>query len=730
MKVKFLLFLSAFLITVMLLPENALSQKKYYILFDNFEDEQPIMIVDGMQNPPADLFNIHYWNPLRNDFGLGKYAERKPFSAATFAAKDITEYDIAIFVMGTKYHLGTSVDGIKVIDKINQMLAANKSVIIVGYQVLAGAYAGGDVASKNFLENWLGISNPRQFNHVIDGTIYGMKVKGIDSDPIAAGYPKWCNMMFNEGGDGTEPPYRYYPSSPFFEVQGGKNAVGFDVITEVAGVTLEGDPLFTGARAEQGNAKVAFWSINYDITNSVHRSRFYDAMLRAMRWMLQNVPHPEGFLRMESEALDFGSVEPNLTKTLQAVFMNTGRETLTVSKFEIAGDEEAGVFEIVEGGEGIVMNPGDIRFVDVKFAPKDKKIYEDYLIAYSNGVNGDIEAKLIGQGGDEAFFGPRLEVTRLPVNFGTLPYAQVMDKNIPLTNTGNLSMVVHSIKMIEDADKRFKFVETISTPFNVPPGETYNLKVRFTSSDEEAADFKGKIEISTSALNNGGSAIIELIARAAGNEFDSGLLFSTSSLDFGAIELGESNEQTLKISNIGNTNVRVFDVKWDNKSGGENLEQFSFVDNTDKLKPTLAPGEAYELKVKFEPRDEKDYLAQFFIVTNDPANELVNFPVSGKGKNTSSVKDQIASTNGLTVSIKPSPITDFGTVEYSVEIPGNLVINVVDQTGRKVLEFVDTYANQGNYSKELSSSELSSGMYFLSVSYNGKQLQVPFLISK
>lgn len=346
MKLNFLLALAAFMIIGMLVPDSAISQKKYYILFDNFEDEKPIMNVEGMQNPPVDLFNIHYWNPLKNDLYLGKYAERKPFSASTFAQRDITEYDVAIFVMGTQHHLGTVVDGIKVLDKVKQMLNANKSVIIVGYSVLAGAFApGGDLPSKSFLTEWLGIDNPRQFNHSNGGVITGMKIKGYENDPIAKGYPIWCNYAFNEGGDGTEPPYRYYPSSPFFEIKGGKNAVGFDYVTEVAGTVLEGDPVFVGARAEQGRARLAFWSINYDITNSVHRSRFYDAMLWAIKWMVRDIPNPEGFLRIEDETLDFGIVEPNLTKILQAVFMNTGRETLTVSKFEIVGEEAAGTLD-------------------------------------------------------------------------------------------------------------------------------------------------------------------------------------------------------------------------------------------------------------------------------------------------------------------------------------------------------------------------------------------------
>jgi hypothetical protein len=236
-------------------------------------------------------------------------------------------------------------------------------------------------------------------------------------------------------------------------------------------------------------------------------------------------------------------------------------------------------------------------------------------------------------------------------------------------------------------------------------------------------------------LNNSGLGLgkgsIELKARAAGKSTESGISLSSTSMDFGEVDLGTNSINTLKISNIGGNNLRVFNVTWDSKSGGENLAQFEFVDNTHKNIPILAPGESHDLKIKFEPQSDKDYAARFILTTNDPINEgLVEVPVAGKGKDISSVREGIASIEGLTVKINPNPVVSYATISYTLEMPGNISIDVIDASGRKIEHITNGFLTNGEFNRDFNTDNIANGMYFISVDFNGQKLQIPFIVTK
>ncbi|MDT3741148.1 MAG: choice-of-anchor D domain-containing protein [Candidatus Kapabacteria bacterium] len=726
MKFKLLLVMLSIAAFNMFVPQDAFSVKKYYIFFDNFEDQK-----DGNGVEITNLIDLCYWDHLRTDLNLGAYAERKPFNALTLSQRDITEYDVAIFVMGTTNTLSSSVDGIKVFDQIQKMLNANKSVIIIGSNILLGAFGqGGDAQVKNWMQNFLGVTDPKIFSHMSGNTINGMRVDGVEGDPVSRGYKKQCNRIYEENNSGPQGPIRWYAATSFFTVNGGKNAVAFDYIKEIDSVDVT-DTRVTGVRAEDNKARVVFYSINFDISSGTHLIHFENALTNAVKWEIRDVPHPEGFLSVENESVDFDKIEMNQSGFQTAVFRNSGREPFTISKIEIAGDEPAGTFEIVEGGTGLLMNPGDVHFVNLKFSPKEERNFEDYLTVTSDAYNKSIEVKLIGIGGENVFNGPKLSLSTYPVDFGTVPFGLYSESNIKISNIGNVAMVVETVLITNDADKRFTFGEVVKVPITIPPGITHNIKVRFTSADEVAGDYTGRIDITSNAFNNEGKGFIDLKARSAGQVTNSGITLSSTNIDFGEVDILKPDLKTLKISNTGFNNLRIFDARFDIKSGGENNAQFTFFEDSNKNIPELKPGESHDLKIQFHPEKVKEYATRIQLTTNDPINEgIVEVPIVGVGIDPSTVNDNIASVTGLKVSVNPSPVTDLSKVEFTVEVPGNIVMDIVDQTGRKLDNLFNGYANQGIHTQDLNARNYVSGVYFISISYNGQKLQLPFLVTK
>lgn len=732
MKFKFLLVMLSFAALSLIMPQDAFSAKKYYILFDNFEDQKKIKF--DQSEPDTiypELFDTCYWKPLRNDISLGEYAERKPFNALTLSQHDITEYDVAIFVMGTTNTLSSTVDGIKVFDQIQKMLAANKSVLIIGSNVLAGAFGqGGDTEVKSWMESFLGITEPKFFSHVIGNKIYGFRVNGVEVDPISKGFKKECNRFWGEGIDNLLEPRRFYPTTSFFTVSGGKNAVGFDFIKEIAGIEIT-ETRVTGVRAEDNKARVAFWTTNFDIATKWHTHLFSKAMTDAIKWAVKDVPHPIGFLEVANSTINFDKIELKYSGFQTVEIRNFGREPFQISKFEIAGDAEKGIFEIIAGDDPMTLNPGQLHQVELKFTPTEGVNYEDFLIIHSNAVNGTIEVQLIGVGGELVFNGPKLTLNAYPIDFGTVPFGLYSENNIKITNSGNISMVVESVKITNDANKRFTFGEIVKVPITIPPGITHNIKVRFTSSDEVTGDYTGRIDIISNALNNEGNGFVDLKARSAGQSTNSGITLSSTNIDFGEIDILKPEIKILKISNTGSNKLRIFAAGFDAKSGGENNAQFTFFEDSNKNIPELNPGESHDLKIQFHPEKVKEYATRIQLITNDPINEgIVEVPLIGKGIDPSTVNEGIVSVTGLKVSVNPSPVTESSKVEFTVDVPGNIVMDIVDQTGRKLDNLFNGFANQGIHTQDINARNYVSGIYFISIHYNGQNLQLPFLVTK
>ncbi len=737
MKLKFLLISFGLIFVNMILPNDAFSQKKYYIIFDNFEDQKTVMSVSG--GPEAgttitNLFDLCYWEILRDDVILGKYAERKPFNAATFLAKDITEYDVAVFVMGTSLGLSTTVDGIKVLDKIKQMLAANKSVVIIGHAILPIAFGMGDTESKEWLQSYLGIQEAGVLKLLNGSAIEGFRVDGIEGDPVSAGFRKQCNRIYNENNSGDQAPIRWYPEAFFVSnLSGGKNAVAFDYIKEIWGTDVKPEDKFiTGVRSEVGKARCMFYSLNFDIVSGAHLIHFRNSLVRGMRWAVRDLPHPEGFLAVEDETLDFGIIEPKQKGYLVASIQNNGRDKVKISGFKIAGDEPEGSFYITDGNQAVELGPGDIHQLNIVFAPTEERNYEDYLTIESNAINGNIEITLKGTGGEQVFNGPKLSLTEIPIDFGTVPYGLFSEKNIPITNAGNVSLVVEKVKLTDDGEKHFSFAEIVKTPITIPPGKSVNVKVRYTSSDEEYANFTGRLDVESNGLgSNQGRGFVVLKGGSQGKNANSGVSLSSTSIDFGQVEIDKPTMQILKITNIGSTNLKLFKIQWDKSYGGENLDQFAFLDGTDKNLPTLSPGESHELKIQFSPKKAKDYASKIQMLTNNPVNDgIIEVPLSGSGYDPSSVKYGIAYMNGLTVSVNPNPVKDISKIELKLEKSGNIKMDLIDLTGRKITNLMNNYLNSGVTYSDFDAQKYINGMYFILVDFNGEQVQLPFIITK
>jgi hypothetical protein len=82
------------------------------------------------------------------------------------------------------------------------------------------------------------------------------------------------------------------------------------------------------------------------------------------------------------------------------------------------------------------------------------------------------------------------------------------------------------------------------------------------------------------------------------------------------------------------------------------------------------------------------------------------------------------------VKVFPNPASDVASVMMDVMHAGTVKINVMDMTGKTVLEVYNGIANAGTQTFEFNTSKLSNGVYVVSIVSDSKQKTLKFSVAK
>ncbi len=78
----------------------------------------------------------------------------------------------------------------------------------------------------------------------------------------------------------------------------------------------------------------------------------------------------------------------------------------------------------------------------------------------------------------------------------------------------------------------------------------------------------------------------------------------------------------------------------------------------------------------------------------------------------------------------PNPFNPTTTIKFSLPIPGNVQLIVRNLFGQRVAELANDQLNAGNHELQFSASNLSSGLYFYTLTYNGQSVTKQMLLLK
>jgi len=85
------------------------------------------------------------------------------------------------------------------------------------------------------------------------------------------------------------------------------------------------------------------------------------------------------------------------------------------------------------------------------------------------------------------------------------------------------------------------------------------------------------------------------------------------------------------------------------------------------------------------------------------------------------------SNDGIHIGVYPNPMLENATIEIQTINNGNLQLNILDISGRKISELINENREAGKYSIELNKNSMKSGIYFLQLK-TGNQLKTTKLI--
>ncbi len=72
----------------------------------------------------------------------------------------------------------------------------------------------------------------------------------------------------------------------------------------------------------------------------------------------------------------------------------------------------------------------------------------------------------------------------------------------------------------------------------------------------------------------------------------------------------------------------------------------------------------------------------------------------------------------------PNPFNPVTNIEYDLPVDGNIELKIYDIAGRLIKTLMNEFKTAGSYLVSFNASDLSSGVYFYSMNFDGKQIGV------
>jgi len=338
-------------------------------------------------------------------------------------------------------------------------------------------------------------------------------------------------------------------------------------------------------------------------------------------------------IAVEPDALDFGTLSLGDSTERALTVGNEGTAALAVAAVQCSDP----AFTVVEEAS-FELPPGQSRALSIRFAPSAAGELQATLSIESNDT--DQPTVTVGLSG-KALGVPGISVIPSEIDFGTLVLGQSSERILTVRNTGSAELNVSSLKVNDPA-----FTVSGETAFTLTSGASKRVTIRFLPTTVGQRQVNLIIE---SNDTNQPTLSVVLSGRAVGV---SSIVVEPTSIDFGAVRLGQSADEAVTVRNTGSANLGVSQVQ---------SSELAFV-IIGETAFELAPNTSKALVIQFSPTLSGQVQGSLIIESNDSSRPQVTVPLSGAG------------VSAPAIAVQPARL-DFGTATVGESIELTLTIS-------------------------------------------------------
>lgn len=325
-------------------------------------------------------------------------------------------------------------------------------------------------------------------------------------------------------------------------------------------------------------------------------------------------------------SLDFGKTLINSIKDTTFTVSNSGTQRLIVDSLKLEGLDK-NYFVISGFSLPILLDPGKDQKISLQFLPTlndTNKIYSATIRIKSNDPNNSILYIPVTGSGKQFVETGLITYSPSSINFGNVNLYGFRDTVITLTNTASSIRNIDSLN-ITGADAVYFSIQT-QFPVAIGPNSSKTVTVRFSPVlPDLQKTYSALLRIKT---NDPKISLIQINLSGKGIQSGSALFVSPLQIDFGKRTLYYTKEDSIKIRNIGFTNLSINSIILEGT-------------DTDHIKITssvttpfsLSSLEEKTVKLQFTPKSIGQKQVILKISSSDPVSPNASVTVKGEGIN-------------------------------------------------------------------------------------------------
>jgi hypothetical protein len=351
-------------------------------------------------------------------------------------------------------------------------------------------------------------------------------------------------------------------------------------------------------------------------------------------------------IEISPSSVSFGSVTMGQSATKTVTLTNSGTEALSVSGISVAGTG----FTASGPHLPISLAAGQSTSISAVFKPTAGNADTGTITITSNATGSPSLVALSGTGTTGTTAAAALTVTPTTIAFGSVAVGSEQTQTVHVENTGNDTATISKLTISGTGVS----VSGMTAPATLAAGQTANLTVAYKP--VAAGTLTASLAIASNATN--ASVVVGINATAT----SSTLAATPSSVSFGNVVVGSATTQTIRLQNIGTSQVTISSIT-------PSVSSIAISGVTTPI--NLAPGTSATLTAAYKPTAAGSVAGKITVTSN-----AVGSPT---------IVDLSATAAAAAVQLTPSASSlSFGSVTVGSSGTGQLTVKSTGNTNATI----------------------------------------------